>query len=150
MSPSYCAAFGRDAAELIGRPFPALKRVGGESTGLAAVFFPPYSASYEEHTLTKREPRWINWSACAVVNEHGEVEAVVAVGRDVTERKAAEEALRRSEEEFRTLIENIPGVVYRCELNPPWRMQHMSEAVLQLTGYPLADFTARSRLASAN
>ncbi|NLS93294.1 MAG: PAS domain S-box protein [Planctomycetaceae bacterium] len=146
-SPSYCDAFGRDLAELIGRPFPALKRGGGESTGLADVFLPPHSATYEEHTLTKRGPRWINWSACAVVNEHGEVEAVVAVGRDVTERKTAEEALRRSEEGFRTLIENIPGVVYRCELNPPWRMQHMSEAVVQLTGYPLADFTTRSRLA---
>ncbi|MFC1475565.1 PAS domain S-box protein [Candidatus Zixiibacteriota bacterium] len=35
----------------------------------------------------------------------------LALARDVTERVKAEEALRRSEEQFRTFAENIPGVV---------------------------------------
>ena len=146
-SPSYCDAFGREAEDLVGKPFPSLGHDERETTELADVFHPPHSASYEEHTLTKGGPRWINWAARAVTDEHGEVEAVVAVGRDVTKRKTAEEALRRSEEEFRTLIENIPGVVYRCEMEHPWHMHHMSEAVEQVTGYPLSDFIDTSRIA---
>ena len=144
-SPSYCEAFGQHADDLIGKPFPTLGH--HESTELAGVFEPPHAAAYEEHTLTRSGPRWINWAARAVNDETGDVEAVVAVGRDVTMRKIAEEALRRSEEEFRTLIENIPGVVYRCELDPPWRMHHMSEAVEQVTGYPLSSFTDSSGMA---
>ncbi len=140
-SPSYCDAFGRDPEQLLGKPFPSLWQDGKESTELVEVLSPPYSASYEEHTLTRGGPRWINWDARAVTDDSGEVEAVVAVGRDVTQRKTAEQALRKSEEEFRTLIENIPGVVYRSELAPPWRMHHMSEAVAQVTGYPLREFT---------
>jgi PAS domain S-box-containing protein len=66
---------------------------------------------------------------------------------DITDRKLAEQALRRSEEEFRTLIDNIPGVVYRCEVDSPWHMHHMSEAVQQVTGYPLSEFTGPSGLA---
>ncbi len=140
-SPSYCDAFGRDAEDLVGRPFPSLDRGNSESTELVDAFVPPHSASYEEHTLTRNGPCWINWAARAVTDERGEVEAVVAVGRDVTKRKTAEQALRRSEEELRTLIDNIPGVVYRCEVEPAWRMHHMSEAVVQVTGFPLSRFT---------
>ena len=44
-------------------------------------------------------------------------------------------------------MENIPGAVYRCEVEPPWRMQHMSEAVVQLTGYPFQRFTGSWRVA---
>ena len=108
-SPAYCEAFGHHADDLVGKPFPTLGRQ--EGTELAGVFEPPYAAAYEEHTLTRSGPRWISWAARAVTDENGAVEAVVAVGRDVTKGKIAEEALRRSEEEFRTLIENIPGVV---------------------------------------
>ncbi len=146
-SPSYCDAFGHVAEDLLGKPFPSLGRGHGESTELVDVLAPPHSATYEEHTLTKSGPRWINWAARAVTGEQGEVEAVVAVGRDVTKRKTAEEALRRSDEEFRTLIDNIPGVVYRCEVDSPWHMHHMSEAVQQVTGYPLSEFTGPSGLA---
>ena len=38
---------------------------------------------------------------------------------DITERKKVEQALRESEEHFRTLVENIPGAVYRCEPTHP-------------------------------
>ncbi|MHB8901963.1 MAG: ATP-binding response regulator, partial [Thermoguttaceae bacterium] len=66
---------------------------------------------------------------------------------DILQRRQAEQALRDSEEELRTLVENIPGAVYRCEVEPPWRMQHMSEAVVQLTGYPFQRFTGSWRVA---
>ncbi len=60
--------------------------------------------------------------------------------RDVSTLKQAEEAMRTSEERFRTLVANIPGVVFRSEVNPPWRVHYCSEVALALTGYSAADF----------
>ena len=37
---------------------------------------------------------------------------LVGMGRDITERKRAEEALRESDEKFRTLADNIPNLVW--------------------------------------
>ncbi|MCJ7538921.1 MAG: PAS domain S-box protein [Desulfobacterales bacterium] len=48
--------------------------------------------------------------------------------------------LQKSEDRFRTLVENIPGFVYRCELKVPWRLLYVSEAAFDLTGYPARDF----------
>jgi PAS domain S-box-containing protein len=67
---------------------------------------------------------------------------VQTVARDITERRKTQEALKVSENKFRTLVENIPGIVYRCEVKVPWRMTMMSEAVEQLTGYESSVFTA--------
>ncbi|MBF0529158.1 MAG: PAS domain-containing protein [Deltaproteobacteria bacterium] len=50
------------------------------------------------------------------------------------------EALKQKEEYFRTLVENIPGAVYRCEAQIPFRVILMSGGVYNLTGRMSADF----------
>ena len=42
--------------------------------------------------------------------------------------------IQESEESYRTLVENIPGVVYRCEVNVPWAVEHITEGIYELTG----------------
>ena len=48
--------------------------------------------------------------------------------------------LRDRELELRTLVSNVPGIVYRCALDPPWPMSQMSHGVLELTGWKAEDF----------
>jgi PAS domain S-box-containing protein len=60
---------------------------------------------------------------------------VVADIRDITESQQAEEALKKSEERFRTLVGNIPGVVYRCQIEHPWTVEHISEGIFEIAGY---------------
>ncbi|MDO8989780.1 MAG: EAL domain-containing protein [Sideroxyarcus sp.] len=52
----------------------------------------------------------------AVRDEHGEVSGVLAIGRDITERKRTEAALAASEQQFRSLAENFPDNVIRYDL----------------------------------
>lgn len=63
---------------------------------------------------------------------------------EITERKAAQEALTKSEEQFRTLVSNIPGITYRCMNDKNWTMIYMSSDVDGVTGYPASDFIDNS------
>ncbi len=56
------------------------------------------------------------------------------------ERVATKETLKASEQRFRTLVDNIPGAVYRCVLDSDWTMLFISEAITDISGYPASDF----------
>jgi len=55
-------------------------------------------------------PITIDFSLQPIGSESGEVEYLLAEGRNISERKQAEEALRRTETELRDLIENMPAI----------------------------------------
>ncbi|MCG8638063.1 MAG: PAS domain S-box protein [Desulfobacterales bacterium] len=56
-----------------------------------------------------------------------------AVVRDITQRREAEEALRRSEEKYRGMIENMQDVFFRTDMDKKLTM--ISSSGLRLTGY---------------
>lgn len=59
---------------------------------------------------------------------------------DITERKKMERTLADSEERFRTLVENVPGVTYRCTCDQHWTIDFISGEIESLSGYPSSDF----------
>ncbi len=58
----------------------------------------------------------------------------------VIERKRAEDKLTQAKEQYYSLVDNIPGIVYRCRLDREWTMLFMSKEVDGITGYPPEDF----------
>ncbi len=54
-----------------------------------------------------------------------------AVTRDRSERALAEHTRR-----LQTLIDNLPGIVYRCRNEPSWPMEQVEGECEELTGYP--------------
>lgn len=61
------------------------------------------------------ESRWMHWTNQAFFNQRGELIEYQAVGRDITDRKLAEEALREREEQYRTLLETIPHAIQEID-----------------------------------
>lgn len=59
---------------------------------------------------------------------------------DISKRKQMEEALRNSEQQYRSLISNLPGIAFRCRFDKDWSMLFVSNAVERLTGWPPEDF----------
>ncbi len=58
------------------------------------------------------------WYNTPLVDERGEVIGVTSLVEDITTRQQSEEALRRSEERFRSLVSTVPGVVFQFRLHP--------------------------------
>jgi PAS domain S-box-containing protein len=51
-----------------------------------------------------------------------------------------EEELKKNEERIRTMVDNIPGVVYRCLMDDAWTMLFISDEIEVLSGYPANEF----------
>ncbi len=69
----------------------------------------------------------------------GSANALVLV-RDITQQKLAETELRESQEQFKSLISNIPGIFYRCTFGRTWTLLYISPEIETLSGYPPEDF----------
>jgi two-component system, cell cycle sensor histidine kinase and response regulator CckA len=59
--------------------------------------------------------------------------------QELNERKRAETALRESRRRLATLMSNLPGMAYRCQMDSNWTMEFVSEGGTALTGYAPED-----------
>jgi PAS domain S-box-containing protein len=73
--------------------------------------------TFENPILTKTgDVRFISWRN-NTVKVNGKVVATISFGNDITERKRAEEGLRRREEDYRTFVAQSTEGIFREELD---------------------------------
>ncbi len=60
--------------------------------------------------------------------------AILSIARDITERKRAEEALRASEERYRTLFNSAPVGLFHSQ--PDGTILDANQALIEMLGYP--------------
>jgi PAS domain S-box-containing protein len=70
----------------------------------------------------------------------------VTIFEDLTEHRKNEEALIENQRTLETLISNLPGVAYKCQNDPQWTMEFVSEGCFQLTGYQVEDLIMNKKL----
>ncbi|NYB52883.1 MAG: PAS domain S-box protein [Methanobacteriaceae archaeon] len=109
-SPSYCEVLGRTEESIIGSNFlPLVHQEDQKKThrALDKLHHPPYVVFLEHRLLTMNGWRWIAWADKAIMNQDDELEAFVGVGRDITERKLAEDRIMRSLKEKELLLREV-------------------------------------------
>jgi PAS domain S-box-containing protein len=89
-----------------------------------------------EYRVVKRDGGvvWIR-DNCALVEDEEGGWFWQGVSIDITEEKAAEQAMRSSEARYRTLIENVPAVVYEMGPDDERQTLYVSSRIEGLLGY---------------
>lgn len=92
-----------------------------------------------EYRLHHKNGAWLVLESTSSVirNAKGEPEKLVIVNRDITERKRAEEALRRSESGFRSVVEDAPYGIFRASTEG--RFLQVNPALRKMLGYELQE-----------
>jgi PAS domain S-box-containing protein len=84
--------------------------------------------------------RWVRVTGCPIETDGEEPVLFAGVIEDITDKKEVEEALRKSEQQIRSLIATIPGGVFRCDVDDSLRVIFASEGAFQNTGYTASEF----------
>jgi diguanylate cyclase (GGDEF)-like protein/PAS domain S-box-containing protein len=99
------------------------------------------SFSRSELRLRHKNGNWLVFESVAsrLLNNNA-VEAIIINLRDITERKKAEEALRHSEEKYRTILESIQEGYF--EVNLKGNLLFFNDPVCELIGYSRNETTS--------
>jgi PAS domain S-box-containing protein len=114
VNDAYCRYFGRKPEELLGHKFMPLipednhKQLEKHFTS----FSPENPVAEQEHRVIAPagDVRWQRWTNRAIFDTNGAIVEFQSVGRDVSERKKAEEALKEKEAQLEAKADNLEEV----------------------------------------
>jgi PAS domain S-box-containing protein len=78
--------------------------------------------------------------------QQGQVVGVLGIARDITERKRAQQALRDTEIQFRTLVEQLPAITYVAALDAASSTIYTSPQIEMFLGFSQAEWMADHQL----
>ena len=85
---------------------------------------------------------WVEFSIVAVCDRQGKYTHWISVQRDITERKLTEQALRRSDERFRRVVENALDII--TIIDTAGIIYYESPSVEKVLGYQPAELVSKS------
>jgi PAS domain S-box-containing protein len=137
VNKAYCLFHGKAREELLGTNF--LETLTAEDLAIPLSWF---EALPREQPVVSFDHRvvglnglmvWQQYTVRRLFGEDGGTFEFQAVIQDITHRKQAEEGLRASETKYRSLIANIPDVVWTGNANG--ELVYVSENVEKILGY---------------
>ncbi|HEV3354797.1 MAG TPA: EAL domain-containing protein [Acidimicrobiales bacterium] len=132
---------GRTDAELWPAPFAADMRAND-----LRVLDALGPLEFEEHGPEGSPPVTFLAHKFPLFDPDGVPYAIAGISTDITQRKKAEERLRRSEERFRVLAENAQDFIFRYRLKDKPGFDYVSPACKAITGYAAEELYADPRL----
>jgi len=136
VSPSYCEMFGKTESELLGQTFlPLVHEDDREMTlnTMLNLYKPPYICYVEQRAFTKYGWRYLAWSDKAILNEKKEVTEIIGIGRDITYQKVVEDALRSSEDRFRSIVQKLSDIVFI--IDNEYKIIYDTPSINRILGY---------------
>jgi len=146
VSPNWTELLGHDISEVIGRPsadfihpldlpverehFIRILTTGEKKTGIE------YRIRHQDGTW-----QWHSQSISPVYDKSGRIIAVQGISHDITRRRRSEEALRESEEKFRSFVENANEILY--SLTPNGIFTYISPKITELLGYEIDEIIGK-------
>lgn len=131
---------GRRPSELVDQPFLDLvlpKYRGTEASRVRRAMESCQPGSVAERKLLKCDGTYLEMEGAVIPVTYDGEPAVYVVYRDITERKAAERALRQREHHFQTLAKAAPVGIFQTDAQS--LCVYVNERYLDITGYSYLD-----------
>ncbi len=137
VNEAYRRCFGGSSQELLGESFMSFlpeDLVEKSKAYMASLDRKNPVITFETKVNIKtHEVRWHQWRIRAFFDNRDKVIEYQAVGRDITERKAAEKALQESEQKYREILATIEEGYYEVDL--AGNFVFLNKSLCQMLGY---------------
>ena len=138
VNDAYCRYFNKTREELVGTKFLELipENDRQETLGYVQSLLknPRIESTEHQAILADGSITWQQWIDHVITNGNGRVKELQGIGRDITERKLAEEALQVSEQRFATAFSANPQPMSLTTLAEGHYID-VNESFLQMSGY---------------
>jgi PAS domain S-box-containing protein len=89
---------------------------------------------------------WTEIHAAVARSSEQQIDGIVGTINNISDRVSEEELVLANQRTLTALLNDLPGMVYRCRNNPDWTMEYVSGSSYKLTGYHPEDIINNQRL----